>query len=76
MTLQISSLNTVQNYSLPKMNSTFKANSVTVSNTLERTPNNDILVKQPQNKTNKTLLTICGIILACTPSEQPTEGRL
>lgn len=64
MSLQVDGLNTVQNYTKPQMNTTFKANPVTTTNTLERTPTIDTLVKPTQNKTKKTLLTLGAIVLA------------
>ena len=63
MSLQVDGLNTVQNYTKPQMNTTFKANPVTTTNTLERTPTIDTLVKPTQNKTKKTLLTLGAIVL-------------
>ena len=46
------------------MKRTFKANPIATTNTLERTPTTDTLVKPSQNKTKKTLLTIGAIVLA------------
>ena len=61
MSLQVNSLNTVQSYSKPQVNTAFKANPVATTNTLERTPTTDTLVKPTQNKTKKTLLTLGAI---------------
>lgn len=61
MSLQVNSLNTVQTYSKPQVNTAFKANSVATTNTLERTPTTDTLVKPTQNKTKKTLLILGAI---------------
>ena len=55
MSLQVNGLNTVQTYSKPQMNTTFKANPIATANTLERTPTTDILVKPTKNKSKKTL---------------------
>ena len=43
MSLQINSLNNIQNNQKPQMNATFKANPVATTNTLERTPATDTL---------------------------------
>lgn len=64
MPLGINNLNNIQNCPNPKMNTAFKANPVATTNTLERTPTNDTLIKPTQNKTKKTLLTLGAIILA------------
>ena len=64
MSLQVNGLNIVQNNLKPQMNTTFKANPVVTTNTLERTPTTDTLVKPTQNKTKKTLLTLGAIALA------------
>ena len=64
MSFQINGLNTAQNYPVPQMNTTFKDNPVAITNTLERTPTTDTLVKPTQNKTKKTLLTLGAIALA------------
>ena len=64
MSLQVNGLNTVQAYSKPQMNTTFKVNPGATTSTLERTPTTDTLVKPTQNKTKKTLLTIGAIVLA------------
>lgn len=63
MTLTIDSLNTVQNNFKPIGNTSFKANPVATTNTLERTPTTDTLIKPTQNKTKKTLLTLGGVVL-------------
>ncbi len=64
MSLQVNGLNIVQNNLKPQMNTTFKANPVVATNTLERTPTTDTLVKPAQNKTKKTLLTLGALALA------------
>ena len=64
MVQYVNGLNTVQTYPKPQMNTTFKANPVVATNTLERTPTTDTLVKPTQNKTKKTLLTLGAITLA------------
>ena len=64
MSLQVNGLNIVQNNPKPQMNSTFKANPIATTNTLERTPTTDTLIKPTQNKTKKTLLILGGIALA------------
>ena len=64
MIKQINNQNIVSNLSNPQMYTTFKANPVATTNTLERTPTTDTLVKPTQNKTKKTLLILGGIALA------------
>ena len=64
MSLQINGLNTIQNNPKPQMNTTFKANPVVTTNTLERTPATDTLIKPKKNKTKKTLLTLGAIATA------------
>ena len=64
VSLQLNNLNTVQNYLTPQMNTTFKANPVATTNTLERTPTTDTLIKPTTNKTKKTLLTLGAIATA------------
>lgn len=63
MSLQVNGLDTVQIYSKPQINTTFKANPAVTTNTLERTPTTNTLVKPTQNKTKKTLLTLGAIVL-------------
>ena len=64
MSLEINNLNNIQSNPNPQMNTTFKANPVETTNTLERIPTNDTLIKPTQNKTKKTLLTLGGLVLA------------
>ena len=64
MSFQLNGRNILQNNQKPQMNTTFKANPVATTNTLERTPTNDTLIKPTQNKTKKTLLTLGGLALA------------
>ena len=64
MSLQVNGLDIVQNNPKPQMYTTFKANPIATTNTLERTPTTDTLVKLTQNKTKKTLLTLGAIVLA------------
>ena len=64
MSLQVNNLDTVQNNTTPQMNTTFKANPVVTTNTLERTPTTDTLVKPTKNKTKKTLFILGGLTLA------------
>ena len=64
MSLQVNGLNTVQTYSKPQINTTFKANPGATTSTLERTPTTDTLVKPSKNKTKKTLLILGAIALA------------
>ena len=64
VSLQVNSLNTVQTYSKPQVNTAFKANPVVTTNTLERTPTTDILIKPTKNKSKKTLFILGGITLA------------
>ena len=64
MTLQVDSLNTVKHSPNPQVNTSFKANPVATTNTLERTPTTDTLVKPAKNKTKKALLTLGAIVLA------------
>ena len=61
MSLQVNGLNTVQTYSKPQMITTFKANPVATTSTLERTPVIDKLVKSKRNKAKKTLCVLGGI---------------
>ena len=63
MSLYINGLNTIQNNPKPQMSTTFKANPVVTTNSLERTPTIDTLVKPTQNKTKKTLLTLGALAL-------------
>ena len=64
MSLGVNNQTIIQNYPKPQTNTTFKANPVVPTNTLERTPTTDTLVKPTQNKTKKILLTLGGIVLA------------
>ena len=64
MTLGINDLNNIKSNPKPQMNRTFKANPVTSTNTLERTPTTDTVIKSSKNKTKKTLLTLGAITLA------------
>ena len=64
MSLGVNNQTVIQNYQNPQMNTTFKANPIVTTNTLERTPSADTLVKPAKNKTKKTLLTLGAITLA------------
>ena len=63
MSFQVNGLNTIPNYSKPQVNTSFKANPVATTNTLEKTPTTDNFTKPYKNKTKKTLLTIAGLAL-------------
>ena len=64
MSPQVNGLNIVQNNPKPQMNTTFKANPVVTTNTLEKTPTTDTLVKPAKNKTKNALLVLGGLALA------------
>lgn len=64
MFLQLNNLNAVENNPTSQNNRTFKGNSVATTNSLERTPTTDTLVKPIKNKTKKALLIIGGICAA------------
>lgn len=66
VSLQVNGLNIVQNNQKPQMNTIFKANPAATTNSLERTPTSDALIKPAENKTKKTLLILGGIALAST----------
>ena len=64
MSLAVNNQTIIKNNQKPQMNTTFKANPIVTTNTLERTTATDTLVKPAENKTKKTLLTLSAIILA------------
>ena len=64
MIKQINSPNTVQNYYVPQMNTTFKANPVGKIKTLERTPIIDVVTTSSHNRALKPLLAFGAFILS------------
>lgn len=65
MLTQVNSLNTVKNNQKPQMNTAFRSNPDATTNTLERTPTSDEVIKSTKkNKTKKTLLILGGTVLA------------
>lgn len=64
MSLQVNSLNTVQNNQKPKINTSFKTSPTSTTGTLERTPTSDTFNNQTKKKTKKTLLILGSVALA------------
>lgn len=64
MLQHINKLNTIQNYPIPQMNTTFKANPVGKIKALERTPVTDVVTRSSKNKAFKPLLAFGTFLLS------------